>query len=172
MLGFDFWKTRFSSDPNIVGKEILVNNTRLNVIGVSSPEYFGLDPTRVVSIRVPIAMKVQMTPGWDGMEDRRSRWVQVFARLKSGIGLTQAQAQLQIQFTNLRQMEVKDAAFATAAPEVKDRFVKGRLELEPAANGYSGMRRRSGSMECSHWRCLAGCARLASALLWVLKPAR
>ncbi|MCX6612640.1 MAG: ABC transporter permease, partial [Acidobacteria bacterium] len=142
VLGYDFWKNRFSSDPSIVGKEVLVNNNRLTVIGVSSPDYFGLDPTRVISIRMPIAMKAQMTPGWDAMEDRRSRWVQVFARLKPGVGIIQAQAQLQTQFSKMRQMEVQDAAFATAAHEVKDKFLKGRLELEEAANGYSGMRRQ------------------------------
>jgi len=142
VLGYDFWKNRFSSDQSIVGKEVLVNNNRLTVIGVSSPEYFGLDPTLVVSIRIPIAMKAQMTPGWNAMEDRRSRWVQIFARLKPGTTLAQAQAQLQTQFSNMRQMEVKDGAFATAATEVKDRFLKGRLELEAAANGYSGMRRQ------------------------------
>jgi len=142
VLGYDFWKNRFSSDQSIVGKEVLVNNNRLTVIGVSSPEYFGLDPALVVSIRIPIAMKAQMTPGWNAMEDRRSRWVQIFARLKPGTTLAQAQAQLQTQFSNMRQMEVKDGAFATAATEVKDRFLKGRLELEAAANGYSGMRRQ------------------------------
>ncbi len=142
VLGYDYWKTRFSSNPAIVGKDLLINNNRLTVIGVSSAEYFGLDPTRATSVRFPVAMKPQMTPGWDAMEDRRSRWVQIFARLKSGTSATQAQAQLQTQFTNLRQLEVKDAAFATAAPEVKDRFLKGRLEIEAAANGYSSMRRQ------------------------------
>lgn len=142
VLGFDYWKNRFSSDPNIVGKDLLVNNVKLTVIGVSSPEFFGLDPTRVISVRVPVAMKAQMTPGWDSMEDRRSRWVQVFARLKPGVSTQQAQAQLQTQFSALRQMESKDAAFANIAPEVKDLFLKGRLEVEEAANGYSGMRRQ------------------------------
>jgi predicted permease len=142
VLGYDYWKTRFNADPGIVGKEILVNNNRLTIVGVSAEGFFGLDPTRVVSLRVPIAMKAQMTPGWDVMEDRRSRWVQVFARLKPGFSLTQAQAQLQTQFSAMRQTESKDAAFSGAAPEVVRMFLKGRLEVEPAANGYSGMRRQ------------------------------
>jgi predicted permease len=142
VLGYDYWKTRFNRDPDIVGKEILVNNNRLTIIGVSSEGFFGLDPTRVVSLRVPITMKAQMTPGWDAMEDRRSRWVQVFARLKSGVSLDQAKAQLQTQFSAIRQTESKDAAFSGAAPEVVSMFLKGRLEVEPAANGYSGMRRQ------------------------------
>ncbi len=142
VLGYDYWKTRFAGDPSIVGRQILVNNHQLTVIGVSSPEFFGLDPTRSVSVRIPVAMKAQMTPGWDVMEDRRSRWVQVFGRLKPGLTLTQAQAQLQTQFTNLRKMESKDGAFAKAAPEIINRFLEGRLMLQTAANGFSGMRRQ------------------------------
>lgn len=142
VLGYDYWKTRFNSDPSILGRQILVNNHQLTVIGVSSPDFFGLDPTRIVSVRIPVAMKLQMTPGWDAMDDRRSRWVQVFGRLKPGLTLTQAQAQLQTQFTNLRRMESKDAAFAQAAPAVIARFLDGKLQLQPAANGFSGLRRQ------------------------------
>ena len=136
VLGYDYWKTRFSCDVWIVGKEILANNHRLIVIRVSSPEFFGLDPTEVMSVRIPVAMKPQMTPGWDATEDRRSRWAQVFAKLKLGISVQQTQAQLQKLFSALRLMESKDAAFAKAAPSVVDRFLKGRLEVEVAANGY------------------------------------
>ncbi len=140
VLGFDYWKTRFNSDPSIIGKEILVNNNKLTVIGVSSPSFFGLDPTRIMSIRIPVSMRPQMSPGQDDRENRRSRWVQVFARLKPGISIEQAQAQLQTQFSNMRQAESKEAAFARAAPEVINQFLRGQLILEPAANGYSGMR--------------------------------
>ncbi len=142
VLSYDYWKTRFSSDSNILNQEILVNNHKLTVIGVSAPEFFGLDPTRTVALRVPIAMKPQMTPSWDAYEDRRSRWVQVFARLKPGISLETAQAQLLTQFRALRAEEVKDAAFARASDYSKQQFLKGTIHLEQAANGYSGLRRQ------------------------------
>lgn len=142
VLGYDYWKTRFAGDPSIVGKELLINNFRMTVIGVSSQEFFGLDPTRATSIRVPVAMRVEMLPGWGDMEDRRRRWVQIFARLKPGVSALQAKAQMQTQFHAMREMEVKEAAFAKASDVSKQSFLKGLLEAEEAANGYSGTRRQ------------------------------
>ncbi len=142
VLSYDFWRSSFGSDPGIVGREILVNNNRLTVVGVSAKEFFGLDPTRTVGLRVPMAMKKEMTPSWDAYEDRRSRWVQIFGRLKSGITIEKAKAQLQTQFRSIREMEVKEAAFAKASDYAKQAFLKGTIEVEVAANGYSGLRRQ------------------------------
>ncbi len=142
VLSYDYWQTRFASDRAILNQQILVNNHKLTVIGVSAPEFFGLDPTRTVAVRVPISMKVQMTPSWDDYDNRRSRWVQVFARLKPGISLETAQAQLLTQFRAIRAEEVKDAAFARASDYSKQQFLKGTIHLEPSANGYSGLRRQ------------------------------
>lgn len=142
VLSYDYWQTRFAADPTILNQQILVNNHKLTVIGVSSPDFFGLDPTRTIALRVPLAMKAQMTPSWDDYDNRRSRWVQIFARLKPGIALPTAQAQLLTQFRALRAEEVKDAPFARASTYSKQEFLKGTIHLESAANGYSGLRRQ------------------------------
>jgi predicted permease len=142
VLGYDFWKTRFGGNPAIVGQDVLVNNNRLRIVGVSERAFYGLDPTRTVSVRVPMAMKPNLMAGWDQMEDRRSRFVQIFARLKPGVSVEQARAQMRTQFAAMRKMEVTEEAFAKAAPEIKAEFLRGTLELEAAANGYSGLRRQ------------------------------
>ena len=86
MLGYDYWVRRFCRDPAVVGKKILVNNYPMTIVGVSAEGFAGIDPTRAPQIRVPILMKPVMVPewGWVHMDDPRSRWVQVFARLKPG----------------------------------------------------------------------------------------
>lgn len=104
VLGYDCWKTRFASDPAIVGKQLLINSFRMTVIGVSAQEFFGLDPTRATPIRVPVTMRAEMSAGQDDRENRRSRWVQFFARLKPGVSVVQAKAQMQSQFRTKREM--------------------------------------------------------------------
>ena len=86
VLSYDYWESRFARDPNVVGKKILVNNYPMTIVGVSAAGFAGLDPARSPQIRVPILMKPAMVPewGWVHMDDRRTRWVQVFARLKPG----------------------------------------------------------------------------------------
>src|SRR5215471_392772 len=97
VLSYDYWRSRFVEDPKIIGKKILVNNYPMTVVGVSARGFAGLDPAVAPQIRVPILMKLVMIPDWNwlSMDDRRSRWVQVFARLKPGYTVASAQAPMQ-----------------------------------------------------------------------------
>src|SRR5689334_21143518 len=77
VLSYDYWENRFSRDPKVVGKKILVNNYPMTIVGVSAPGFSGLDPAMSPKIRVPIQMKEAMLPHmyWFHTGDRRTRWV-------------------------------------------------------------------------------------------------
>ena len=111
VLGYDYWVTRFARDPGVVGKTIRVNNSPMTIVGVSAAGFAGLDPAQAPQIRVPIQMKPVMVPdwGWLHMDDRRARWVQVFARLKPGWTVESAAAPLQGLFTQIRTEEMTAA---------------------------------------------------------------
>ena len=82
VLGYDYWVNRFARDPSVVGKKILVNSYPMTIVGVSAAGFAGIDPARAPEIRVPILMKPVMAPDWAWiyMDNRRARWVQMFAR--------------------------------------------------------------------------------------------
>src|SRR5215813_1093792 len=84
VISYDYWVNRFAKDPQIVGKKILINNYPMTIVGVSAAGFAGIDPAVSPQIRVPILMKPVIVPewGWVQVEDRRTRWVQVFGRLK------------------------------------------------------------------------------------------
>ena len=73
VLSYDYWSRRFSRDPAVVGKKILVNNYPMTIVGVSAAGFAGLDPARSPQIRVPIQMKPAIVPewGWVHMDDPR-----------------------------------------------------------------------------------------------------
>src|SRR5205823_14473139 len=99
-------------DPQIVGRTVTVNNTKLTIIGVSQAGFDGVDIGYVPSIRVPITLKAQMTPNWDDVDNRRSRWANVFARLRPGVSQEQALAAIQPFFHGLLEQEVLEPAFS------------------------------------------------------------
>ena len=142
VLGYDYWVSRFSRDPAIVGRKIRVNDYPMTVVGVSEAGFTGLDPSRAPQLRVPILMQpvIMPTVTWLKMDDRRSKWVQVFARLKPGYSIESARAPLQGLFTQVR-------AYETTLPEANDwsaydrgQFMKGRLVVTKADVGYSPLR--------------------------------
>ncbi len=142
VLSYDYWTTRFARDPSVVGRKIRVNDYPMTIVGVSAAGFAGLDPVQAPQIRVPIQMKPAMAPdwGWIHMDNRRARWVQVFARLKPGWTADTARAPIQTLFSQVRAYEMTLPAAAKWSAYDRDRFMKGKLLVTPAAIGYSPLR--------------------------------
>jgi predicted permease len=141
-LSYDYWTRRFARDPSVVGKKILVNSYPMTIVGVSAAGFSGLDPARSPQIRVPIQMKPAVVPewGWVHMDDPRTRWVQVFARLKPGWTSRSAEAPLQTLFMQIRTNEMTLPGAKNWSKYAREQFMKGRVHVEPAAGGFSAMR--------------------------------
>src|SRR5262249_19630258 len=142
VLSYDYWRNRFGADPTILGKTLLVNNTKLTVVGVSQAGFDGVDIGYAPSIRVPLTMKAQMTPNWDDVDNRRSRWVNVFARLRPRVTEEQALAAIQPFFQGLLEQEVHEAPFSNTTAYTREQFLKGQVSLLPAAQGRSPIRQQ------------------------------
>jgi predicted permease len=155
VLGYQYWATRFASDPSVVGQNIVVNNYPMTIVGVSALAFTGLDPANAPQIRVPIQMKPLMTPGWDAIGDRRSQWIQMFARLKPGYTLQSAQASLQPLLTQILRDEIQQKEMRDTSPYSRDRFLARKVKIEPAASGYSQLR-QSYSVALIVLMCMVG----------------
>ena len=141
VLSHQYWVTRFGADPSVVGKKILVNNYPMVIVGVSAAGFAGLDPSHSPQIRVPIQMRPLMTPGFDDLGNRRSKWIHVFARLRPGYTAPSARASLEPLFSRILRAEVAEPALRGYSQYDRDRFLARKVLVEPAANGYSEMRR-------------------------------
>ena len=142
VLSYDYWVTRFARDPSAIGKKILVNNYPMTIVGVSAEGFAGIDPAQSPQIRVPVQMKDAMAPEWEWvhLDDRRTRWVQVFARLKPGYTVKSAGPALQTLFTQIRQYEMTLPGAKDWSAFQRDRFMKGQMLVTGAAIGYSSLR--------------------------------
>jgi predicted permease len=142
VLSYDYWNNRFARSPSVIGKKILVNDSPMEIVGVSARGFAGLDPAESPQIRVPVLMKESMVPdwGWVHLDDRRTRWVQVFGRLKPGYTVKSAQAPLQGLFAQIRSYEMTLPAAKNWSQYSREQFMKGQLIVESAAGGFSGLR--------------------------------
>ncbi|MGE0816236.1 MAG: ABC transporter permease [Vicinamibacterales bacterium] len=142
VISYDYWVRRFNRDPSVVGRKVLVNNYPMTIVGVSAAGFVGLDPTRSPQIRVPILMKPAVVPewAWVKMDDERTRWVQVFARLKPGYSAVTAAGPMQGLFLQIREHELTLPGAKDFSPYVREQFMKGTLRVVPAAVGFSQLR--------------------------------
>jgi predicted permease len=142
VLSYDYWQTRFSGSAAIINQTVLINNHPMTVIGVAQPGFHGVDLGYNPQVLVPVTMKKQMTPGWDALRDRRTRWLQVFARLKPGITPERAKAALQPFYKSLINDEVRQEAFRNATKFTRDQFLRSFIEVVPGAQGRPQFRER------------------------------
>lgn len=140
VLSYHYWVNRFEADPSVVGRKILVNSYPMVIVGVSAPGFGGIDPASAPHLRVPIQMKPLLTPGWDGLGNRRNQWIHIFARMKPGYTVETAQASLQPLFHQILREELERPALRNVSPYTRDLFLKRQVQMQPAATGYSQLR--------------------------------
>jgi putative ABC transport system permease protein len=84
VIGHELWRSRYNSDPNILGKAVTLDGRSYSVIGVAPP---GFD--------YPNATQVWCTLGWEPRQhNRNARFFEVVARLKPGVTPQRAQAEM------------------------------------------------------------------------------
>jgi len=142
VLSHDYWKTQFASAPDVVGRKVLVNRHPMTIVGVAAPGFRGIDVGEVPSLWIPAAMSADVFPGFDQMLNRRARWMQVFARLRPDVTLAEAQAGLQPWFKAMLDEDARRPEFPKITPDRRQRYFASTLELAPAAQGHSPLRRR------------------------------
>ena len=172
VLSHGYWTSRFARDPRVVGRTIRVNDYPMTIVGVSAEGFAGLDPAQSPQIRVPILMHRILAPEWPWLriEDRRSRWVQVFGRLKPGYTIESAKAPLQALFTQTRAYEMTLPAGKNWSAYDRQKFMQGKLLVTTAAVGYSPLRNDFGKalivlMSMVGVVLLIACANVANLLI-------
>src|SRR5579862_805081 len=139
VLSYRYWTEHFASDPSVINQGILVNGNSFTIIGVAQPGFNSVISGTIPDIFVPITMKAQMTPEWDELEDRRSKWLCIIARLKPGMTMQQADAGINPLWRSLRTTELQ------SIPGKSQRFceqfaAKSYLTLLDGSKGLSSMR--------------------------------
>ena len=141
VLNYRYWRERFAGDPAILGQAVRINGHPMTVVGVAAAGFDGISPGYRPQIHVPVTMKREVTPSWVEFDERRTRWVQVFGRLKQGVSRETAEAQIRTLHKQIIAMESEEPFFADVSPYSKEQFLKSYAVLLPGAQGFSRMRR-------------------------------
>jgi predicted permease len=88
ILSDELWREKFSADPRVLGRVLKINGNACTVIGVMPPS-FRL-PAFLAKLWIPLVLSHSNL----GSTGRNDRYLRVFARLKPGISVRQAKAEL------------------------------------------------------------------------------
>jgi predicted permease len=97
IISHPFWERAFNSDPNVAGRFIRVNGKEFTVVGVVSQDFSGPESVVMPDVYVPFHSyrdAAPMVTEAEFLTSRKLRPVNIFARLKPGIGIKTAQAEM------------------------------------------------------------------------------
>ena len=135
VLSGGYWSGHFGSDPKVLNSRILVNGHPMTVIGILDPRFLGVQSGQAPDLYVPLAMKQQISPGFDSFADVSGRWLNLFARLRPGVSIEKAQAASRVLFKAVRNEDLPRVE-KMDPPTLAD-YNKRSLDLHPAADGIN-----------------------------------
>lgn len=139
VLSYRYWTQHLGADRSVIDQGILINGNPFTIIGVVQPGFDSVIGGTLPDFFVPITMKAQMTPQWDELEDRRSKWLNIVARLKPGMTVQQAEAGINPLWKALRAVELQ--SITAKSERFREQFVaKSYLTLLDASKGFSPLR--------------------------------
>jgi predicted permease len=94
VLSHQFWSRRFTSDPNLVGRTIRLNNLAYTVVGVAEPGFTGTTFLGT-DMWIPLAMDAHVRAADRSLlDDNNSVWMTSIGRLRPGVTVEQARQEL------------------------------------------------------------------------------
>jgi macrolide transport system ATP-binding/permease protein len=138
VLSYPYWRARFGADPAAVGQVVRINNIPFTIAGVAPPEFFGVAPGTAPLIYVPIANRPSLARNFGNEQDTmfidpHFYWVDLMGRLRPGVTLEHAQAEMAAEFHQF--------VNASAANEQERANLPG-LWLEEGGSGIDSLRRQ------------------------------
>ncbi|MEX2271052.1 MAG: ABC transporter permease [Vicinamibacterales bacterium] len=108
VLSHGFWTRRFGANSSVVGQSVTVNSQPMTIVGVSPEGFHGVVTGDSFDVAVPAMMKAVMTPAWNDLDHRFSRWVTVMARLKPETTIEQSRARMNVLYKQIVEREVSE----------------------------------------------------------------
>jgi len=134
VIGYEFWKRRFGGALDVVGKQIRIEGHPFTIIGVTRKWFTGLTTGEPPDITVPLTAMPPIQSGEFDLESRSVLWLHPIGRLKDGVTIEQARAQLQSFWP--------DVLLATASTQTpglrRQTFLSMGLDVSSAEKGFAG----------------------------------
>jgi len=130
VIGYRYWQRRFGLNPAAIGTKFRFQDRLYAIVGVTPPRYHGTSPGRDPDITMPVSMTLSETR-------RRSaalNWLSMMGRLRAGVTVQQANAELQVLWQGFVQRQAAEAP-EKSRPDV----LRQRAAVLHGATGFTDL---------------------------------
>src|SRR5215217_2839588 len=137
VISHRYWEQQLNSDPNVVGRNLIINGTNFTVVAVTPKKFFGERVRRPPDFWLPLSFQphIELTESY--LTNDQVYFLMVMGRLKPGVTIEQAQAT-----TNLAlQQFLTEQAGSKLTDERRKGIANTYATLVEGQGGISGLRR-------------------------------
>jgi predicted permease len=142
VISYDYWQRRFAGKTNVLGAPIRLYGAALTVIGVAPPGFHGETVGEAPDIWAPMMMEPLVKPGRDWIHEDLTKsidkvmWLHAFGRLKPGVSLAKAQAEINVLFKAI----IEDGYPKILSERTRKNLLDQRVKVRDARTGAFGGR--------------------------------
>ena len=166
VVSYAWWTRVLARDPSALSRNLTIGSAVFSIVGVAPPEFFGTKVGEAPDIWIPLSMQREIPPGFHGYHDNMFESLHLMARLKPGISISEASANVNLLFQQI----LRGFSDAPRTPENLLKLDKTRVELNSMTTGFSRLRRQFSEplkilMAMVGLVLLIACANIANLLL-------
>lgn len=136
VLTHSFWQSRYAGDPGAIGKPIMLDGRPFEIVGVTPPEFFGVEVGRTFDVALPLCAEGIIRGAGSGIGRRDVWFLDTIARLKPGWSHEQANAHLAAIAPGIFEATLP----ASYNPDTARNYLAFSLTGREAETGVSGLR--------------------------------
>ena len=136
MVSYSWWKRALARDPSVLSKKLKIGSTVFTIVGVAPQEFFGTKVGESPDIWIPLSMQKEVPPNFDGYSQNFSESLYLMGRLKPGVNLAQAGANVDV----LYQQIMRGFSDAPLSQKNLEKLNHIHVDLTPMATGLSAIR--------------------------------
>jgi predicted permease len=142
VISYDYWQRRFGGKTNVLGTPVRLYGAALTIIEVAVPGFHGETVGENPDVWVPMMMEPLVKPGRDWIHEDLSKsidkvtWLHVFGRLKPGVTVARAQAEMSVVFKAI----IEEGYSKTLSAAIRKDLLDQRIKVRSARTGAFGGR--------------------------------
>ena len=137
VVSYAWWQQQLGGNPAAVGQTITIDNVAYTIVGVAPRDFFGTTVGSAPDLWIPLAMEKQMPPThWDGRTAEDFQDLYLIGRLKPGVTAQQANAAVNLLFTQSLQTRAGTQPTAQRLKQIQE----ANIQLTPVSRGLSTLR--------------------------------
>ncbi|WP_263350784.1 ABC transporter permease [Acidicapsa acidisoli] len=101
VASYAWFQRHFQGDPSALGKVIRIQSHDYTLVGVARPGFFGVTVGQSADLFIPLSMEKEISPGWNGLDNKFFQSLYLIGRLKPGVTAAEATAETNLLYKQI-----------------------------------------------------------------------